>query len=103
MGCGTNSIPKPGIFLLGCLLPDVDRVWEKVGFVELESGGPLVAEHLPLPNLLLPLLISNGGGSLGELCCLNARGDNDQATFSQPFPKRTTTQWPGLGSCLCET
>lgn len=83
--------------MLGCLLPDVDQVWEKVGFVELEHDGLLVTEHLPLPNLLLPLFISDGGTLFGELCCLNARGDNEQATFSQPFPKRMTTLWPGLG------
>lgn len=28
--------------------PDVDGVWKGMGFVEFESGGLLVREHLPL-------------------------------------------------------
>lgn len=75
MGCETNYIARDFFFfffLLGCLLPDVDRVWEKVGSMELEREGLLATEQPPLPNFLFPRLTSNGGGSLGELCCLNA-------------------------------
>lgn len=82
---------------IGQLSSDVDHVWEEVSFVELET------EHLPLLDLLPPLLRSDDDGLLGELCCFNARGHNDQAALSQPVPQWMTPLWPGLGSCLCDT
>lgn len=46
------------------LASGADRIWEEVGFVELETEHP----HLDL----LPLLRSDGGGLFGEFCYLNA-------------------------------
>lgn len=72
--------------------------------MKLESGGPLVTGHLPLLDPLLPVLGSHGGGLPGGASVASVSWEiNDQATFSQPFPKWMVTIWPGLGSCLCDT
>jgi len=63
----------------GCFIfcSDVDHIWKEVGFVKLESGGLLVTGHLPLLDLLLPLLRSHGGGLPGgaSVALINALGD----------------------------
>lgn len=48
------------------LLPDGDRVWEEVGFVDLENESLLMTEHLTCLDLLLP------GSALMVVACLGS-------------------------------
>lgn len=77
--------------------PDVAHFWKEVGFVELESGGLLVTGHLPLLDLLPPLLRSHGGSVPGKATVASLPWEiNDQATFSQSFPELHFGQGWGL-------